>query len=50
MSENLTQASVQWRNRPLDERHWTLKSLHESTLTRHNASVTSRLRLYKPAV
>lgn len=45
MTKNLTQASVQWRNRPLDERYWTLADLHEATLARHDASAVSRLRL-----
>src|SRR4030042_5459915 len=38
-------ASRQWRERPVDERFWTLKDMHAACLARHEASVESRIRL-----
>ena len=38
-------ASRQWRERPVNERFWTLKDMHAACLARHEASVESRIRL-----
>ncbi len=40
---NLFEAHKQWRERPADERFWTLRELHETTLARREASVASRV-------
>ena len=38
-------ASKQWRERPRDERFWTLKDMHVACLARHDASVESQVAL-----
>ena len=40
-------ASRQWRERPVDERFWTLKDMHAACIARHEASVESKVRLHE---